>query len=81
MAASFLCLQRNHPSHRDEQKLPLGIVRKCLIRCGLSPHLDCLDPPNPIPRTLLCLKKQHLAPFGKLGPPSAFIPGEDFPTH
>jgi hypothetical protein len=26
-------------------------------------------------------EKAALIPFGTLGPPSAFIPGEDFPTH
>ena len=30
---------------------------------------------------LRLLKKQHLARFSWLGPPGAFIHGEDFPTH
>jgi hypothetical protein len=37
-----------------------------------SPHLR---------QHLLVTEKAALRAFGKLGPPSAFIHGEDFPTH
>jgi hypothetical protein len=83
-AALYSCstsLVATFPAQSDERTLPLAIGRKCLIQCGLSPQHESTSPsPNWglfLPQT----EKAALSPFGKLGPPSAFIHREDFPTH
>jgi len=81
VAASFRSVLYKTQSIETEERLLSIIVRKCLIQCGLSPHVESSTPhPASVP-LISDTENAALSPFGKLGPQGAFIPGEDFPTH